>query len=186
MENSAIKITSTSTPATTEAIASSANIFKPDVSKITLGDIDYNIFFDMNSFIELEKIYGSVDAVLKLILGLSNNTEPVVKFNGGVIRAEEITVDNELLTDLLTRQRTVTATYSDSLNFLYAGLMHDAAIYNADDEIVGYNIKKARLASNITFANIREINSKVVMAILKDLVLTPDETKNVEAPKAAE
>ena len=43
---------------TESTVDNSASIFKPERIEVELGGEKYPIIYDMNSFIELEKIYG--------------------------------------------------------------------------------------------------------------------------------
>lgn len=169
----------------------SATVFKPEPITITLGDETYSIVFDMNAFCELEKTYRTIDTVIKKVLGKSRK-EHTVLYKGKAVDAAEITVDGKalfaVLADLDTDADTAT-TASDTLNILYCGIMRDLAIYNEHDEITGYRKTKKDIASLITFRNLREVNVKVAMAFIQDLVPTVAETKNetgaeAEAPQA--
>ena len=51
--------------------------------------------------------------------------------------------------------------------------------------LIGYSISKAKLGAGVTFKNLREVNGKILTAILRDLVPS-DSVKNAEAPEAAE
>lgn len=166
------------------SVENSATIFKSSDIKVKLGDVEYRLVYDMNSFIELEKIYPTVDIVIQLVLGKSNDSAPpVVTYNGGDVLADEISVDGVPLSEVLKKQRDIQATQKDTLNILFAGLLHDTAIYNSFDEITGYTVSKTKIASQITFKNLREINTQIVLALLQDLVPAEGETKNAEAPK---
>lgn len=165
--------------------------FKADDVKIKLGDKEYRLVYDLNAFCELEKTYGSIDKILQLILGNPNEPQDrSVTVDGKEVDVNTVTVGGKplavLLDDMLGKR--TSATHTDTLNLLYAGTMHDAAQYNAHDEIIGYGTSKAKLGSMVTLANVREVNAAIVAALLRDLVpaKNADEGKNTEAPEAAE
>lgn len=165
----------------------SATVFKPEPVQVTFGDNTYNIMFDMNAFVELEKIYSTVGSVIKKVLGNSKK-EHTVTIDGKKADPSTIMVDSAPLTQFLAKldSEDSETTTSDTLNILYCGLMHDLAIYNEHDEIVGYKVSKQRIASYINFKNLKEINFKLVLAFIRDLVPSENEAKNemgVEAPK---
>lgn len=170
-----------------------AKFFKPDDIKVTLGDKEYRIVYDLNAFCELEKKYGSLDTILDLVLGKPSDVTVTVRMpsDDGQITLHDnfdtnnIVVGTTPLTALLPRlTEAKQSTLSDTLELLYAGLMHDTAIYNQHDEITGYSITKARIGSRVTLNNVREINSQIALALLRDLIpAQSDESKNVEAPK---
>lgn len=174
-----------------ENVTNKALVFKADDVKITLGETEYRLVYDLNAFCELEKIYGSIDDVLKLILGAPEiAAEAEIKNDDettSTIAVDKITVGGTPLTSILQKaSSSPKATMADTLNLLYAGLMHDAAIYNTHDEITGYKISKSRIGSHINIANVREVNARIVAAIIRDLVpaKSDDTGKNVEAPEA--
>ena len=67
--------------------------------------------------------------------------------------------------------------HTDTLNLLWAGCLHDAAIYNSFGEITGYTVSKARLGAEVTFRNLREVNGKIITAILRDLLPQDEKTQ---------
>lgn len=163
----------------------SASVFKPQPVEITLGGETYSIAYDMNAFIELEKIYKNIDTVIKKVLGKSKK-EHVIKIEDKEIKADTITVDDTPLSNILAKLDTEDSdtTTTDTLNILYCGLMRDLAIYNEHDEITGYKVSKARIASFINFKNLKEINVKLVVAFIRDLVPTDEESKNETGAEA--
>ena len=175
-----------------EKLVNKALIFKADDVRVKLGDKEYRLVYDLNAFCELEKFYGSVDKILKMLFGGAAIADTTVRHNGVEIDAHTITVGDATLDTLLvslTADNNKQATHTDTLKLLYAGLMHDAAIYNGNDEITGYSLTPARIGSLVTLKNIREINTQIVTAILRDLVPAKsdeDTSKNAEAPDAAE
>lgn len=165
-----------------------AAIFKPDDVVVKLAD-DYEVrlIYDLNAFCELEKIYDSVDAVIQMVLGTQENVDPKkllaqVKVGDMFIDGATVTIAGTPLIDYLTKVHAKQAKNEDTLNLLWAGCLHDAAKYDEHDEIVGYDISKSKLGSYVTFKNLREINSKIIVALLRDLI----PPKNVEAPAAGE
>lgn len=165
--------------------ANSATIFKPEPVTVTLGGDTYSLVFDMNAFCELEKIYRTVDTVIKKVLGKSRKEHKVL-FKGTAVSAEDVTVDNKPLTAILADldADTDAATTTDTLNILYCGLMRDLAVYNEHDELIGYKKSKREIGSLITFRNIRDVNVKLAMAFIQDLVPTAAETKNETGAEA--
>lgn len=171
-----------------------AKFFKPDDIKVTLGEKEYHLVYDLNAFCELEKKYGSIDKILDLVLGKPSEISVTVKVPTDDKNAttyenfdtNNIIVGTTSLTALLPRLTdTKQSTLSDTLELLYAGVMHDTAIYNQHDEITGYSITKARIGSYITLSNVREINGLIAMALLRDLIpaRVDNDSKNAEAPK---
>ena len=165
-----------------------ALIFKPDTLSVTIGDSSYAVVFDMNAFCELERIYGSVDKVLKLMLGTTTNAaDKTVRVKGELYDPTEITVGAATLDTLLDGMfKTQTATLGDTLNLLYVGLMHSLAVYNANDEICKYSLSKVRVGSILTPATAAEINGIIVKALFRDLIPAKngDDEKNVGTPEA--
>lgn len=162
----------------------SAAVFKPTDSVITLGDVDYRLVYDLNAFAELEKIYDSVDSILQMLLGTSNAPDlETITYKGNKAEASDILVAGTPLSIYLEKLNKVReAKHTDTLNLLWAGCLHDAAIYNSFGEITGYTVTKARLGAQVTFKNLRDVNAKILATILRDL-LPPEEVKNAAAPE---
>ena len=165
-----------------------AAIFKPDDVTIKLAD-DYEVrlVYDLNAFCELEKLYDSVDTVIQMVLGTQENVDPEklltqVKTGNMFLDGNTITIAGTPLIDYLRKVHTRQAKHADTLNLLWAGCLHDAAVYNEHDEITGYNVSKSKLGSYVTFKNLREINAKIIVALLRDLI----PSKNAEAPAEEE
>lgn len=160
-------------------------LFKPDDLVITLGEDQFRLVYDLNAFCELEKIYDSVDTVLQMLLGTDAAPDlNQVRYNGALVIADEITIANIPLSMYISQINTKrTAKHADTLNLLWAGLLHDHAIYNEHEEITGYTISKTKLGSMVTFKNLRQINAQIVIALLRDLLPPGDESKNEEAPE---
>ncbi len=161
-----------------------AAIFKPDDVVIELAE-DYKVrlVYDLNAFCELEKIYDSVDSVIQMVLGTQENVDPEklltqVRIGDMPVDGKTITIAGTPLLDYLKKVHTKQAKHEDTLNLLWAGCLHDAAQYDQHDEIIGYNISKSKLGSYVTFRNLREINAKIIVALLRDLI----PPKNAEEP----
>ena len=110
-----------------------------------------------------------------------------VKCGDMFIEGDKVTIAGTPLIDYLSKVHTKQAKHEDTLNLLWAGCLHDAAQYNEHDEITGYNVSKSKLGSYVTFRNLREVNAKIITALLRDLL----PAKNVqeapaEAPPVAE
>lgn len=165
-----------------------AAIFKPDDVVIKLAeDYEVRLVYDLNAFCELEKIYDSVDSVIQMILGTQENVDPSklltqVKVGDMFIDGKDVTIAGTPLIEYLSKVHAKQAKHGDTLNLLWAGCLHDAAQYDQHDEIVGYNISKSKLGSYVTFKNLREINAKIIVALLRDLI----PSKNAEAPAEGE
>lgn len=164
-----------------------AAIFKPDDVVVNLSD-DYQVrlVYDLNAFCELEKIYDSVDAVIQMVLGAQENVDPEklltqVKVGEMPIDGKTVTIAGTPLLDYIKKVHVKQAKHEDTLNLLWAGCLHDAAQYDQHDEICGYNVSKSKLGSYVTFRNLRDINAKIIVALLRDLI----PPKNVE-PSAEE
>ena len=162
-------------------------LFKPNEVKVILGGEEYRLIYDLNAFCELEKIYDSIDEVLQMILGGADDPDTQkVTYNGAPINAEEIAIGEVALPVYIAKvNKRKVAKHSDTLNLLWAGLLHDHTIFDKEDNVTGYTITKAKIGSMVTFRNLREVNSQIVMAILQDL-LPPkeaEEEKNAEAPE---
>lgn len=161
-----------------------AAIFKPDDITLQLSDdLTVRLVYDLNSFCELEKIYDSVDAVIQMILGTQeavdvDKLKTQVKCGDMFVDADTVTIAGTPLTEYLKKVHVKQAKHEDTLNLLWAGCLHDAAQYNEHDELIGYNISKRRLGSYVTFKNLREVNAKIITALLRDLI----PAKNASAP----
>lgn len=167
-----------------------AAIFKPEDITIQLSeDLTVRLVFDLNAFCELETIYDSVDAVIQMILGTQESVDPnllltQVKSGDMFIDGATVTIAGTPLIDYLQKVHVKQAKHADTLNLLWAGTLHDNAEYNNNDELIGYTISKRKLGSYVTFKNLREVNAKIITALLRDLI----PTKNVSepAPEAAQ
>lgn len=157
-------------------------LFKPDDITIKLGDETHRLVYDLNAFCQLETIYDNIDSVIQMLLGGTTAVDmSKVTYNGAPANPEEIEVGGVPLTTYIVKSSSKKeAKHSDTRNLLYAGLLHDHAVYDSNEEIVSYDISKSKVSSFVTFKNLREINTKIVTAILRDL-LPPNESKNEEA-----
>lgn len=160
-------------------------VFKPDDIIITLDGKDYRLVYDLNAFCELEKIYDSIDYILQLLLGTPSIPDTGdITYNGAVVNPDEILIGETPLTTFILQNapQEARAKHVDTRNLLWAGLLHDHAIYDEHEEIVGYTISKHQVGSMVSFKNLREINAQIVLAILRDLLPPGEEEKNEEAP----
>ncbi len=165
----------------------SALIFKPTDVTIVLDGTEYRLTYDLNAFCELEKIYDSVDGVLQMLLGTSAVPDmDKVTYQGKPVLASDVLIDNTpLITYINKINKVKAAKHTDTLNLLWIGVLHDYSEYDAFGEIKCYTISKAKLGAAVNFKNLREVNSKILTAILRDL-LPSDEVKNAEAPEVVE
>lgn len=163
-----------------------AAIFKPeDVTLKLSDDCTVRLVFDLNAFCELEKIYDSVDNVIQMVIGAQEAVDVAtlltqVKCGDQFIEGKDVTIAGTPLVEYLKKVHLKQAKHEDTLNLLWAGTLHDNAIYNEHDELVGYNITKHKLGSYVTFKNLREVNAKIITALLRDLI----PAKNVKEPEA--
>lgn len=163
-------------------------VLKPEPIKVTLDDQEYSLYYDLNAFCEMEKIYDSVDTVLQMLLG----TTPIpdleqVTYCGAKCLAADIEIAGVPLTQYISRLSDVRkAKHSDTLNLLWLGCLHDHTEFDADGNVVKYTITKAKLGSMVTFANLRDVNSKIVTSMLRDLMpaVTDALGKNAEQAEA--
>lgn len=164
-----------------------AAIFKPDDVTLQLSEeLTVRLVFDLNAFCELEKLYDSVDAVIQMILGTQeavdvNKLKTQVKCGDMFVDADTVTIAGTPLVDYLSKVHVKQAKHEDTLNLLWAACLHDNAHYNDRDELTGYDISKRKLGSYVTFKNLREVNAKLITALLRDLI----PAKNVQAPAEA-
>lgn len=168
-------------------MSETASIFKPNDIIVELDEVKYRLYYDLNSFCEMEKVYESVDNVLQMLLGSNGPPKPTnVTYCGAAVNAEEILIDEVPLTTFLAKVNMgKIAKNSDTINLLWMGCMHDHCVYDEYGEIKGYSITKAKLAAGVTFKNLREVNAKILVAILQDLLPNTDESKNEPAPEEA-
>ena len=159
-------------------------IFKPEDIVVELGDKKYRLIYDLNAFCEMEKMYDSVDSVLQMLLGTSAAPDlQRVTYCEAPALAEDIKIADVPLSVYINKLNDVKqAKHTDTLNLLWIGCLHDHAVYNDFGEITGYTISKAKLGAEVTFKNLRDVNAKIIIAILRDLVPEQD-AKNAEAPE---
>lgn len=162
--------------------------FKPDAITIEFGDEKFSLFFDLNCFCEMEKIYDSVDSVIQMLLGTDAipNAE-LVTYNGVKVFPAEIRIGDTTLDNYMRKIEGVReAKHTDTRNLLWLGCLHDHTIFNEHGEITGYTITKEKLGTFVSLKNIREVNAKIVTAIIRDLLPATQEAKNVEVPEQQE
>ena len=166
---------------------SDATVFKPDPIIVQVAGVDYSLVYDLNAFCELEKIYPSVDGILQMLLGTTAAPDlKNVTYRDITIEASDVKVDGTPLSMYVGKlSNAKEARHTDTLNLLWAGCLHNHIIYDNFGEIKSYSITKAKLGAGVTFKNLREINSKILMAILRDLIPSA-ESKNAEAPEPVE
>lgn len=163
--------------------------FKPQPVMVTLGkpgeEQDYELLFDLNAFCEMETMYESVDSVIQMLMGAPAPDLDKVKYNGAKVLAQDITIDGKPLSDYINQLANRSkAKYKDTLNLLWLGVLHDHTVYDEDGEVKKYTITKAKLGSMVTLTNLREVNAKIMTAILRDLL--PALVKNSQQTKNAE
>lgn len=153
------------------------NIFKPEPVKLNLDGDEYALYYDLNAFCEMEKIYSSVDSVLQMLLG--TDTKPdlnMVTYCDAPCLADDIKIAGIPLSEYIGRLDTAReAKHSDTLNLLWIGCLHDHTVYDDDGNPTKYTISKAQLGAKVTFRNLREVNAKIVAALLRDLIPAVDE-----------
>lgn len=161
-----------------------AAVFKPDDVIVKIGDVDYRLIYDLNAFCEMEKLYDSVDSVLQMLLGTSGVPDlEKVTYKGAEVDPNDVMIGTEFLTNYINRINKVKeARHTDTLNLLWLGCLHDYTEFDEHGEIKGYTLAKATLGSKVTFRNLREVNGKILTALLRDLVPS-EEVKNAEAPE---
>ena len=164
-----------------------AAVFRPDDVVVKLDEKEYRLIYDLNAFCEMEKIYDSVDSVLQMLLGTSAVPDlSKVTVKGEATNPDEVMIADVTLTTYINKvNRVKEAKHTDTLNLLWIGCLHDHTIFDDFGEIKGYTIAKAKLGACVTFKNLREVNGKILTAILQDLVPS-EEVKNAEAPEKAE
>ena len=162
-------------------------VFKPDDVTVELDGTVYRLYFDLNSFCEMEKIYESVDSVLQMLLGTSAVPDMSrVVYKNEPVEASDITISGESLVAYINKINNVKAAkHSDTLNMLWLGCLHDHSIIDENGEIIGYSITKSKLGAGVTFKNLREVNGKILMVMLRDLI-PPTSAKNAEVPTEVE
>lgn len=161
-----------------------AAIFKPDTITVELQGEEYALVYDLNAFCELEKMYDSVDDILQMLFGTaSEDKSSVVSYNGTIINSDSVLIDDvPLSTYIAVNIKKLTSKHTDTRNLLWAGMIHKFAVYDADGEITGYTLSKAKVGTMVTFKNLRQVNARVVTALLRDLFPADDEAKNALAP----
>lgn len=166
------------------------NNFKPITISVVLGENEYVLKYDLNAFCEMERIYDSVDDVLKMLLGTDDVPDlDAVTYCDAPVLASDIAIAGVPLSEYIQKfNRGVRAPkHEDTRNLLWLGVLHDHSVFDEHGEIVGYTIGKAELGKHITLSNMREVNAKIVTVLLRDLI--PAQTgnsKNVEEASTLE
>ena len=165
---------------------SSANVFKPDPVKIVLGGTEYSLIYDLNAFCMMEKMYESVDAVIRMILGSPTVDVTQVTYNDAPVLADEIKVDGTPLSEFIARAvgAQSKATNADTRKLLWLGVLHDHATFDDDGNIASCDVTCGELGKHITFSNLGEVNAKIIAALVRDLVPVNAGEKNQKAPEA--
>lgn len=166
-----------------------AKVFKPEPVRLTLNDTAYTLVYDLNSFCEMEKMYDSVDEVIQMLLGRGAATSATVTYCGAPALPDDILVDGKPLTEYIAEAtKTRKVKHADTLKLLWLGILHDHGSFDEDGNLIGCDVSKAELGHAITFSNLREVNAKIITAILRDLIpaVVPPDEKNVQAPEATQ
>lgn len=165
--------------------------FKPQAISVDLGDTTYNLCYDLNAFCEMEKIYDSVDEVLQMLLGGGDDIPDLtrVTYCEAPCLAADIAIAGVPLAVYIEKnsKKIREAKHEDTRNLLWLGCLHDHTEFDAEGNVVRYTIGKGELAKHITLRNMRDINTKIVTAILQDLIpATNGADPNVETAEAPE
>ena len=165
--------------------------FKPKAISVELGETTYNLMFDLNAFCEMEKLYDSVDDVLQMLLGGGDDIPDLtrVTYCEAPCLAADIAIAGVPLTAYIEKnsKKIREAKHEDTRNLLWLGCLHDHTEFDAEGNVVRYTIGKGELAKHITLRNMRDINTKIVTAILQDLIpATNGADPNVETAEAPE
>lgn len=165
--------------------------FKPTPVTVMLSDKEYTLLYDLNAFCTMETMYSSVDDVIQMLMGAPSPDLNKVTYNEAPVNASEIMIDGLPLADYIQKYDNRTkAKYKDTLNLLWLGVLHDHTEYDADGEVAKYTITKRQLGSMVTLTNLREVNQKIMTAILRDLlpalVAARKNEEGQETPEAPE
>ena len=167
-----------------------AAIFKPEPVKLVLEDQEFALKYTLNAFVEMEKLYDSVDEVIQMLLGQQTPDMEAVFFKGVACSADDVEVGGTPLSSYIAKlSKTKKATHADTLNLLWLACLHDHALCDEDGNIIRYTITKNQLGSLVTFRNLKEVNGKIVEALLRDLlpaVQAAVAEKNVQAAEPTE
>lgn len=172
---------------TTQPEAKPVDDFKPRPVILELGGEEYELLYDLNAFCEMETMYDSVDSVIQMLMGSPAPDLDKVTYNDAPVNADEIMVDGKPLADYIAQLHNRTkAKYKDTLNLLWLGVLHNHTIYDEDGEVAKYTVTKAKLGHCVTLTNLREVNAKIMTAILRDLLpALVAAGKNAEAQEEA-
>lgn len=180
-------------PQAAEAPADQPNVknktvddFKPKPVVVKLGDQEFTLLYDLNAFCEMETMYESVDSVIQMLMGAPAPDLSKVTYNDAPVNAGEIAINGKPLAEYIQQLNNRTkAKYADTLNLLWLGVLHDHTEYDADGEVLKYTINKHTLGKLVTLQNLREVNAKIMTAILRDLLpALVNAGKNEEAQEA--
>lgn len=165
--------------------------FKPKPVFVKLGkpgeEQDYELLYDLNAFCTMETMYPSVDYVIQMLMGAPSPDLNKVTYNEAPVNAAEIMVDGTPLPDYIAKLDTRTQVkYKDTLNLLWLGVLHNHTEYDADGEVSKYTIARSTLGKMVTLVNLREVNQKIMTAILRDLLPALVAARKNELPQEAE
>lgn len=151
-------------------------LFKPTDVIVEVAGKKEVIVFDMNAVLEMEKMYGSVDAVLKMLFSQASATY-MVKVDGADVAIDSVTVnDTPLLQHLQSADAVAKSTIKDTINLLWIGLLHNHTKRDEDGEIISCDISKSTLREQLPFKKLAEVNTKIVTALIRDLIAPDSET----------
>ena len=151
-------------------------LFKPTDIVLDVNGKKEKIVFDMNAVLELEKLYGSIDTVFKMLFTQAADNH-VVKVAGVDTDINTITVDGSpLVQHLRVEDASTKSTIKDTINLLWVGLLHNHAKRDEDGEIISCDITKGMLRENISFKKqLAEVNTQIVSALIRDLIAPDNE-----------
>lgn len=152
-------------------------LFKPDDITIDISGKRERIVFDMDAILEMEKIYGSIDTVFKMLFSQTTDNH-VVKVNGIDTDIHAITVDDTpLIQHLQVEDANAKSTIKDTINLVWIGLLHNHTKRDNDGEIISCDITKAQVRAGISFKKLAEVNMQIVSALIRDLI-APDKAED--------
>lgn len=165
--------------------------FKPQPISVELDGKTYNLCFNLNAFCEMEKLYDSVDEVLQMLLGGGDDIPDLtrVTYCEAPCLATDISIAGVPLAVYIEKysKKIREAKHEDTRNLLWLGCLHEYTEFDSEGNIVRYTLGKGELAKHITLRNMREINTKIVTALLQDLIPATNGTDpNVETVETPE
>lgn len=182
-------------PAAEEKTENSSAVFKPKPVELELNGEKYTLVYDLNAFCEMETMYDSVDTVINMLMGTPAPDISKVTYCDAPCQSSDIKIDGKPLTEYIQRlSDTPKAKYKDTLNLLWLGVLHDHTKFTEDGEVAGYTVSKAKLGQGVTLTNLREVNQKIITAVLRDLLpalvnaskSAGGDAKNAEAQESKE